>query len=300
MTKYFLSLITGLFFSTLCHSQELNATVQILHPSLQMSNQELVPNMQKALENLINFTAWTNEFYEVEERIECSFILTLDAANGTNYSGSLQVSYSRPVFNSNYKSPVLNYIDNDVDFTYIENQPLEYVENQNASNTVSLVSFFAYIIIGLDKDTYALNGGQQYLLKAQNIVNLAQSTNNKGWKSFDGSKNRFWLIDNILNTGFSEIRDCYYNYHRQGLDLMYDETKQANAKKTISQSVIALQNIYQKRPNAFILQVFFDAKSDEIVNIFKGGPSMDTGNLVNVLKQIDAGRNTKYDAINKR
>jgi hypothetical protein len=265
-----------------------------------MSNQELVPNMQKALENLINFTAWTNEFYEVEERIECSFILTLDAANGTNYSGSLQVSYSRPVFNSNYKSPVLNYIDNDVDFTYIENQPLEYVENQNASNTVSLVSFFAYIIIGLDKDTYALNGGQQYLLKAQNIVNLAQSTNNKGWKSFDGSKNRFWLIDNILNTGFSEIRDCYYNYHRQGLDLMYDETKQANAKKTISQSVIALQNIYQKRPNAFILQVFFDAKSDEIVNIFKGGPSMDTGNLVNVLKQIDAGRNTKYDAINKR
>ena len=300
MFKYILAIFLTTGFLHAARAQELNANVQILAPTSGALNTDLIPSMKKALENIINNTVWTDEMYEVEERIDCSFILTIDAAANNNYSGSLQVSYSRPIYNSNYKSPVLNYIDNDVSFTYLESEPLEYSENQVRNNLTALASFYSFLIIALDKDTYSLNGGQAYFLKAQNIVNLSQSGNFGGWKSFDGSKNRFWLIDNILNTGFSDIRQCYYDYHRNGLDLMHNESKQAQAKTTISNSIIALQNIYQKRPNAFILQVFFDAKSDEIVSIFKEGPNMDTSPLVAVLKQIDGARNNKYEAIVKR
>lgn len=300
MFKYIFTLAYSVLIAGILNAQELNATVQILAPTLPNANTDLLPNMQKAFENLVNNTVWTNEVYEVEERIECSFIITIDAAANNNYSGTMQVSYSRPVYNSNYKSPVLNYIDKDVSFSYLESEPLEYSENQVRNNLSALSAFYAYLIIGLDKDTYSLNGGQPYFLKAQNIVNLSQSGSYRGWKSFDGSRNRFWLIDNILNSGFSDIRNCYYDYHRNGLDLMYNETKQAQAKNTISTALISLQTIYQKRPNAYILQVFFDAKSDEIVSLFKEGPNMDTSKLVSVLKQIDGARNNKYEAIVKR
>ena len=300
MFKHILVCISSFLFSGLIQAQEINATVQILAPSKGALNTDLIPSMQKAFENLLNNTVWTNEMYEIEERIDCSFILTIDASANDRYSGSLQISYSRPVYNSNYNSPVLNYIDKDVTFNYLMSEPLEYSENQVKNNLTALSSFYAYLILGLDKDTYSLNGGQPYFLKAQNIVNLSQSGSYKGWKSFDGNKNRFWLIDNILNSGFSDIRSCYYNYHRNGLDLMYNETKQAQAKATISKSIISLQTIYQKRPNAFILQVFFDAKSNEIVSLFKEGPNMDTSQLVAVLKQIDGARNNKYEAIVKR
>ena len=280
-------------------AQELRAQVQILHPTLQISNQDLFPNMSKAIDNLLNNTVWTDEIYEIEEKINCSFILTLNSASGNNYSGTLQVNYNRPVFNSNYTSPVLNYIDKNISFTYVENTPLEYVENQYVSNFASIFSFYAYVILGFDKDTYSLNGGQAYFLQAQNIINLSQG-GGKGWKSFDGNKNRYWLIDNLLNTGFNDIRKCAYNYHRKGLDLMYDEKQQAQAKKNIFNALIGLQNVYNSRPNAYILQVFFDAKVNEIVNIFKDGPNMDTGKLITVLSQIDGGRTSKYQSISKK
>jgi hypothetical protein len=194
----------------------------------------------------------------------------------------------------------LNYIDNDITFNYIENQPLEYVENQHESNLTSILSFYSFLVIALDKDTYLLEGGEMYYTKAQNVVSMAQSDGSaKGWKSFDGSKNRFWLIDNLMNSGFSDIRSCYYNYHLNGLDRMWNEDNQIAAKGVINQSLLDLKTIYEKRPNAFILQMFFDAKSDEIVNIFKSGPSMDTKQLVTVLKLIDSGRSSKYEGINR-
>ncbi len=299
MFRYFLTFIFAFTFVAEAMAQELKAEIQILHPTIQTSNQDLFPNMKKAIDQYLNYTVWTDEIYDIQEKISCSFILTINAASGNNYSGTLQVNYSRPIYKSNYSSPVLNYMDNNISFTYVENEPLEYVENQYISNFSSLFSFYAFVILGFDKDTYSMNGGQGFYLQAQNIINISQG-GGKGWKSFDGNKNRYWLIDNLLNTGFNDLRKCLYNYHINGLDKMYDESKQANAKKAINNALISLQNVYNSRPNAYILQVFFDAKVDEIVNIFKGGPNMDTNKLVTVLTQIDGARTSKYQSISKR
>ena len=299
MNKYLLFILFSLGTVSAVVAQELKAQVQILHPTISVSNQDLFPNMSKAIDEFLNNTVWTEEIYEIEEKINCSFILTINAANGNNYSGTLQISYNRPVFNSNYTSPVLNYLDKNISFTYIENTPLDYVENQYISNFSSLFSFYAFTVLGFDKDTYSMKGGQGYFLQAQNIINLSQG-GGKGWKSFDGNKNRYWLIDNLLNTGFEDIRKCAYIYHRNGLDKMWEEKQQANAKKAISGALINLQNVYNSRPNAYILQVFFDAKSDEIVSIFKDGPNMDTSKLISVLSTIDSGRASKYKSIAKR
>lgn len=292
------ALIAMVFVSQAC-AQELNATVQILDPTRQVTNQELIPNMKKAIENLLNFTVWTTETYEVEERIRCSFVITLSARNGNNFSGNIQVNYSRPIYNSNYDSPVLNYIDTDFDFTFLENEPLEYIQNANSGNLTAVLSFYAYVIIGLDKDTYSFQGGQQAYTTAQGIVSMAQSEGAQGWRSFDGNRNRFWMIDNLLNTGFSDMRFCLYNYHRMGMDLMYKVDAQRAAKEKISNSLISLKNVYEKRPNAFILQLFFDAKSNEIVDVFSKGPNVETTTLIATLKKIDAGRSSKYESIGR-
>ena len=280
-------------------AQELNATVQVLAPTLQMSNAELLPSMQKAIENLLNYTSWTNETYEIEERIRCSFVVTINSRNNNNYSASLQINYSRPIYKASYDSPVLNYKDNDFNFTYLESMPLEYVQNSFTSNLTAVIAFYSNIIIGLDKDTYAFKAGETHYQVAQSIVNIAQGEGGKGWKSFDGSKNRFWMIDNLLNSGYVDMRYCLYNYHRLGLDLMYNKEAQREAKEKISASLIALRSIYEKRPNAFILQLFFDAKSNEIVSVFKDGPNVDTSTLIATLKKIDAGRASKYESISR-
>lgn len=281
-------------------AQELNATVNVLSPNIQMTNKQVFTTLETAILNFLNAYKWTNLKYEQEELIDCSFILTINAYNNNFFTGTIQVQYSRPVFNSDYNSPVINFIDNDLSFAYIENSPLEYQPNSHVNNLTSILAFYSYLIIGADRNTMIPKGGELYFKALQDIVSVAQSDGSaSGWRSFDGNKSRYWLSDNLNSPAFDPIKDCWYQYHRNGLDLMNDPSNQEPAKTTIRNALIAMQPVYQKRPNSALLNAFFDAKSDEIVSIFSDGPEMDITGLVNTLKQIDAGRTGKYQKLTK-
>lgn len=280
-------------------SQEINATVNVLSPTIQMTNKQVFTTLETAIREFLNSYRWTNLEYENEERIKCSFVFTItNYQQPSSFAGNLQVQYSRPVYNSDYNSPLLNYIDNDISFTYIENQQLEYQPNNHLSNLTSLLAYYCNLIIGLDRASMQLGAGEPFFAQLQTIISNAQSDGSAaGWRSFDGNKSRYWLSDNLNSPAFEPIISAYYYYHRQGMDLMYDPDQQSQAKTVIRDAIISMQAVYQKRPNALLLNSFFDAKSDEIVAIFSDGPEVDIRGMVNTLKQIDAGRSNKYEQL---
>ena len=274
--------------------QEFNAQVQVLSPAIQTTNRQIFKTLETTLIQMINTTKWSDETYLINERITCSFVINITSANGNDFSGTIQVQYSRPVYGTGYLSPVLNYMDNDVSFRYAEFEPLEFVVGRNTNNLTSIVAYYLYVILGLDHDTFERNAGRPFYTKAQDIVNIAQADGAKGWKSFDGNRNRFWLVDNLLNNNFSPVIDCLYQYHRQGLDLMSEKTKQNDAKKNINNALMGLGVVHQKRPSSMLMGVFFDAKGDEIVNIFSGGDPMNIAPLKGLLEQMDPSRASAY------
>lgn len=289
------------FIGLFVQAQEINATFTVLSPNIQMTNKQIFTTMETALRNFVNTYQWTNLKYEVEEQIECAFVLTItNYSGGTAFGGNLQVQYSRPVYNSDYKSPVLNFIDNDIAFSYIENQPLDYQPNTHLSNLTSILAFYCNLIIGLDRESMQQGSGLPFFAQIQNIVTAAQSDGGaSGWRSFDGNKTRFWLSDNLNSPAFEPIISAYYHYHRQGMDLMYDPNNHQQAKTNMRDAILGIQAVYQKRPNALLINTFFDAKSDEIVAIFNDGPQVDIQGMINALKQMDAGRTNKYEQLSK-
>ena len=297
-----LFLVITLFGSVLQGlSQEINARVTVLSPNIQMTNKQVFTTLETAIREFVNSYKWTNLQYESEERIECTFIFNITGyQQPSSFSGNLQVQYSRPVYNSDYKSPVLNFIDNDISFSYIENQQLEYQTNNHLSNLTSLLAFYCNLVIGMDRATMQLGGGEPFFERLQTIISNAQSDgSSSGWRSFDGNKSRYWLGDNLNSPAFEPIMSAYYYYHRQGMDQMHDPAKQQQAKTVMRDAIIGMQAVFQKRPNALLLNSFFDAKSDEIVAVFSDGPQVDIRGMVNTLKQIDAGRSNKYEVLNK-
>lgn len=300
MIKRLLIAFVGIAFVLTSQAQEINATVNVLSPNIQMTNKQVFTTLETAIRNFLNAQKWTNLKYEPEERIDCSFILTINSYSSNNFSGIIQIQYSRPIFNSDYNSPVINFIDNDLSFSYIENAPLEYQPNAQVNNLTSILAFYSYLIIGADRNTMMPKGGEKFYKRMLDIVNVAQSDGSaSGWRSFDGNKSRYWLSDNLNSPAFKPIKDCWYQYHRKGLDLMSDPNQQEQAKTNIRNALIAIQAVHQKRPNSALTNSFFDAKSDEIVSIFKEGPEMDINGLVNTLKQVDAGRTNKYETLIK-
>jgi hypothetical protein len=289
-----INLVTGL------RAQEMNAEVQVLSPGIQTTNRQIFTTLGTTLQQLINATRWTNLEYQTNERITCSFVLNITSINGNTFQGTLQVQYSRPIYKTGYNSSVLNYMDNDVTFNYTEFLPLEFVEGRSTNNLTNIVAYYVYVILGMDHDTFERNAGREFYRKAQDIVNLAQGDGNPGWKSFDGNRNRFWLVDNLLNNTFSPIIDCLYQYHRQGLDLMHEPTRQADAKKNILNALMGMGVVHQKRPNSMLMGVFFDAKGDEIVNIFSGGEPMNVAPLKDLLQKMDPVRGNRYQNLGAR
>lgn len=280
--------------------QELLTQVKVQAPGVQITDKSVFTNLESLLQQFMNGKKWTNERYEQNERIKCSFVFTINSYDQQTgkFGGQLQVNYSRPIYNSTYNSPVLNWIDNAIQFTYIEGSPIDYVENQHLSNMTSILAYYAYVIIGLDKATYEPQGGEVYFVKARGIAAAAQNDNTAtGWRSFDSNRNRYWLVDNLLNPGFAQIINTLYAYHRLGLDKMYDARNQAAAKLQIKNSLLALKDVHQRRPGSFIMQIFMEAKSDEIVNIFTAGPEIATKDLVEVLQLVDGPRASDYDAM---
>jgi hypothetical protein len=257
--------------------------------------------MQTAIMEFMNNTAWTNYKFSNNERIECNFMFNFtDMVGNDEFKGTLNIQAQRPVFNSSYNSVILNYVDNDIDIRYVEYQPLEFSETSYISGLTSLLAYYANIILGINFDSFGLQSGTEFFQRAEKIVNNAQNAVEIGWKASESSsrKNRYWLVNNILNNDFSPVREFIYTYHRKGLDQMYDKTFEA--RNEIAESLTLLQEVYRNRPDPFMyfLQVVLDAKSEEFVNVFREATDDEKRRVLAILNQIDPTHKEKYAQIN--
>lgn len=277
-------------------SQELNCKVQVLSQQIQGTDKRVFETLQTALFEFMNNRKWTPDNFKNEERIDCSILINVTERPSTEeFKATIQVQSRRPIFKTSYNSTVLNFNDQDFQFKYLENQPLDFQDNLFVSNLTSVMAFYAYTIVGMDYDSYSLNGGTPYLQKALQIVNNAQSTPEPGWRAFESNKNRYWLINNMLDAPYIGIRECLYNYHLKGLDVMSDNKDGGRA--VILESLLSLRKVHQTRPLSFSMQLFFNAKSDEIINIFKGAYPDEKSKIITLLNDIDPTNSNKYQKI---
>ncbi len=266
-------------------AQELNCTVTVNSDQVSQTNQQVFKTLERALTEFINKTRWTDRVVRENERINCRMFITVSNFQNSRFQASIQLQSSRPVYNTSYETPVFNYQDGQFNFEYIEFQPLVYNENVFDSNLIGVIAYYAYIILGLDADTFQLEGGTEYFKKAQGIVTQAQGSNFAGWaQTSSNNRNRFQLVDDLLSNTFREYRIALYNYHRKGLDVMADNN--STGKQIIAGSMRLFETLNQRRPNAFLIQTFFDAKSEEIQNIFSDGPKVDIVQLKETLNSV--------------
>ncbi|EKF55377.1 hypothetical protein I215_07921 [Galbibacter marinus] len=272
-------LLTLVFFVclSLSYAQELNCTVIVNSDQVNQTNKQIFRTLEKSLNDYVNKTQWTSANFDANQRIECSMMVTITQYDNSAFSGTIQIQSNRPVFNSNYQSPVFNYQDKQFSFKYVEFAPLYFNPNVFESNLTAVISYYVYIILGIDADTFSKEGGTPYFEQAQSIVNLSQSSGFSGWKQTDGNRTRWELADNLLSNTFKEYRLALYNYHRQGMDVLVSDP--LGAKENILNSITLLEKLNNTRPNSFVLQAFFDAKSEEIANVFSGGPKVKIAEL---------------------
>lgn len=277
-------------------AQEFYCNVEINTQQIQASDRKIYESLRTAIYEFMNNQVWTSYTYKTIERIECSILLTInERTTSEDFKGELTVALRRPVYNSTYNSPLLNFVDKNVDFQYIEYQSMDFNENMFTNNLTSILAFYAYIFLGLDFDSFALSGGNPFYESAQTILNNAQNTTYKGWKSFESQKNRYWLLENLTNANYSGIRKFYYEFHMKGMDMMYEDP--IKARTAITASLKYLQELKKARPSLLILQVISDAKRDEYVNIFSEGSSVEKSQAVNLLKEIDPANSLAYQKI---
>ncbi|MFH1005698.1 MAG: DUF4835 family protein [Bacteroidota bacterium] len=283
--------------SFVIYSQELNCSVQVISPQFQnTADKKIFQTLQQSIYEFMNNRKWTNDVFQIDERIECSIVITVtDKPSSDDFKGSIQVQARRPIFKTSYNSLLFNYNDNNLQFKYVEYQPMEFVESSFTSNLTSVLAFYAYMIIGLDYDSFSLEGGTPYFQKAQTVVTNAQNAAEKGWKSYEDTRNRYWLVENMLNQTFKPIRECMYKYHRMGFDMMVDDL--TASRSTILTSLELLKKVHEGKPGSFNLQVFFLAKADEIVNLFSQGEAIEKTKVVTLLNEIDPGNSNKYNKI---
>ena len=292
--------IITLGFSKLYISQIFNCEVQVIAPTLQNNpaNEEIFSSLKNAMIEYINFGYnWTNDKFEQHEQIDVSFLLTLNSMSGNNFSGKLQITSQRPVFNSDYKSLLMSYIDKNVTFKYIRNSPIQYFEGQHVDNLADILAYYIYIILGYDYDSFSMEGGTPYFNKADQILSLCQSASEPGWKApdGDGSNNRFWLIQNALQPQFSSLRKSFYNYHINGLDQCY--INRDTCIKEITSSVYDLLEIHKSRPSSLNMQLFFNAKYEELIKIYLPTSPSTKNKIYNLVSQLDPSRIKAYNKL---
>jgi hypothetical protein len=303
MKNKFIKGIVGLllFVSGPAYGQEFKCNIQVVSEQIQGTNKKVFETLQSALYEFMNNRNWTSNVFTSEERIECNMLINIQDYSGSDFKGTLQIQARRPVFNSSYNSVLLNYLDQNFQFSYVEFEPLQFSETSYTSSLTSLMAYYAYILLGMDYDTYAYKGGTDYLRKAEAIVNNAQNAKEKGWKPFEASsnKNRYWLIQNLLDDKYAPVREFMYKYHRLGLDRMAE--KPSEGRDEIAEDLKLLQQVYRAKPDPYmhLLQVLFDAKSDEWVNIFSESFPEEKTRVAKILKEINPPNSTKYQKISQ-
>lgn len=302
MKKAVIIVLVNLLFSG--HSvfaQELNAKVTV--NSSRVGNtvsKNVFQTLQNALTNFLNNRKFTSDKFLPNEKIDCNFLLNLDQTTEANvYTASLTIQAARPIFNSSYLSPIVNFRDEDISFKYIEFQQLEFNENRvsgtdaQASNLTAVFAYYVYIILGLDYDSYSLKGGNPYFMKAQNIVNNAPEARGiTGWKAFDGVRNRYWLVENLLNSRYAIIHDIIYNYYRLAFDKLYEDEN--GARGQMMNVLNLLSNFNNDNPNTMINQFFFQGKSNELIKLFSKAPQQDRARASEMLQKMDITNAARY------
>ena len=277
-------------------AQELQCNVSVSSSRIEGTYKEIFQTMRNDISEFMNTRKWTDNQFSFDERIVCTiFIQITDQIGADQFKGTMHVQLNRPVFNSSYQTPILNIKDNDFDVRYVEFQPLEFSETSNTNALTNILAYYAYIILGFDYDTFSPMGGSPFFQRAKDIVNKSQNSREKGWRAFEGNHNRFWLVDNLTNKAYSPFRDLMYRYHRLGLDVMSE--KPDIGRGEIADALKNMQKVYRARPDTYINRIFFDAKSDEIVNIFSKGSTDEKSRTMTVLTECDPANSGKYEAI---
>jgi hypothetical protein len=276
--------------------QELLCNVTVRTNNVQSSVTRVYESLRNDIRDFMNNQNWTNDRFGAAEKIKCNVFITIQEQVGiSKFKASIQIQSSRPVFNSGYSSPVLNLQDNEFNFEYIENTALTFSLDQYRSNLTSVLAYYAYIIIGYDYDTFSMSSGTPYFMNAKQIVNKAQNSGQPGWKAFDSNQNRYWIVENILNSQFKPFRECLYQYHRLGLDEMYNDV--IKGRENITGALEKLLVVHRASPTSYNTQIFFKAKADEIVGIYSNAQSMEKTKVYNILQTIDPANLDKYQKL---
>lgn len=287
-------------FAAITSAQELNCNLQINSSQIQIANKQVFETLQKDLNDFMNNRHWTSGIYAVGERIDCNFMITIQSYADNVFTTELQIQARRPVYNTSYNTSTFNFKDEQFNFTYVEYDPIEINTTTYESNLTAVLAYYAYIIIGLDLDSYSKLGGTECFRQAENIVNLMQSKSDQnesaGWKAFESNRNRYALINNLMDERFRKYREFFYVYHRQGLDEM--SMNVANARAKIAEGLPVLREINRMQPSAVAIQTFLDSKNDEIINIFsKKGTAKEKNDVYEIMTDVNPTLTSRYETI---
>ena len=295
-------LIILLMVGSWLNAQELRCTVTINSDKIEGSNKQVFETLRAAIEEYINFNRWTNMTYAEHEKIECNMMILVNTVTDNMYSCEMTLQSKRPVYGTTYTTPLLNFRDKNFNFTYQEFDRIEYQQNQFTTNLTAMLAYYCYLIIGHDQDSFQRLGGTPFFQQCEEIVNTCQSASmegseSSGWRAFDSNRNRYALINNLLDEAFKKYRNYYYEYHRLGLDEMSGNVK--NGRARIAEGLPVLREAYRARPATYVINTFLDAKADELVDIFSKGTDQEKKDAYDILMDIDATRQQTYDRINQ-
>lgn len=297
MSKKSLLFLVLSFLSYPILAQEINCNVTVNAQNIQISDRSIFQDMENAFEQFLNNRRWTSETFRPEERIRCNIVLTLETMpNIGSFTASMQIQVLRPVYGTNYETVVFNFADRNWQFDYTESLPLEFNENTFNTNLTSMLGFYAYVILGYDYDSFSRLGGSAFFDKAFNVVINAQQSPRAGWKQFESNRNRYWITENLMSSQMVPVREAIYEYHRLGLDMFGRDPEQG--RDAIIASLQKIKEVNKLRPNSVIVNSFFDAKSDELANIFSQGNEAKRQEVLELLRELDPTNSEKYSRIN--
>ena len=295
--KTFVSVLIIFFSLNFSYTQEINAKVIVNSESINQTNSSVFKNLEISLLNFINNSSWSNFNYSEYEKVNLNILFSVTSYSNNSYTANIEFQASRPVFNSSYSTPIFNYVEKNFQFDYVEYEPIIYKDNQFESKISSLLAFYINIIIGIDHDSFVLNSGNYFYDISKNILNYANQSNISGWNSSHngGKLNKFWLIEYLTSNDSNEFFNFLFNYHVNGLDLMYSDI--LSAKTNIATSISSLKSLQRRNPNSILIKILFDSKSDEIKDIYSGGSFFDVSNLVSDLNYLSPFLSNKWNSI---
>ena len=280
-------------------AQDFRCSISISSQKISGTNNEKFHQLQQELYKFVNDRKWCQYTFKMDERIECSIIINLDKQEGDAFSGTMTLLLQRPVYKASYKTPVLNFQDKYMKFTYLDGDPLEYAEGSSINQLTSLVAFYLNLFLAVDFDTFSLFGGAPYFTKCQDIISLNQNAVEPGWQSMGSERqnNRYWLMENFNNSSYSKFHDFFYQYHRLGLDIMTEKPDAGRA--IILEALRFLQQVNQQRTSLYLMTIIIQTKQQEIIEIFREGSPSEKQQVIQIMKQLDPANANKYDAINQ-